>query len=87
MEQKRNRITNQISFLDFLGYANFLPTCLVGPPLEYNDYKDFMELRTPYDKIPSVFPIVGKTLAEALLFGVIYVLSDIYMPLSYVLTD
>jgi hypothetical protein len=59
----------------------------VGPPLEYNDYKNFMELKAPYDKIPSVFPIVGKTLAEAVFFGVVYILSEIYTPLKYMTTD
>jgi len=43
-EQKRFRITPaEISFTDFIGYCNFLPSALVGPPLEYQDYKQFME--------------------------------------------
>lgn len=41
-EQKRNRIVEEISFYDFMGYVNFLPTSLMGPPLEYNDYKNFI---------------------------------------------
>jgi len=60
---------------------------LLGPPLEYNDYKNFMELKAPYDKIPSVLAIVGKTIGEATFFGVFYILSEIYTPLVYMRTD
>ena len=43
-EQLKYRVTSKdISFLDFMGYCNFLPTSLVGPPLEYNDYQQFMQ--------------------------------------------
>jgi D-alanyl-lipoteichoic acid acyltransferase DltB (MBOAT superfamily) len=42
-----------------MGYISFLPTCLIGPPLEYNDYHDFMEKEDVYGKIPSVFRVTG----------------------------
>lgn len=42
-EQKKYRITENITFIDFFGYCNFLPSSLVGPPLEYQDYKKYME--------------------------------------------
>lgn len=42
-EQKRFRIVEEVGFLDYLGYLSFLPTCLVGPPIEYRDYKFFMD--------------------------------------------
>ena len=42
-EQKKYRITGNVSFIDFLGYCNFLPSSLVGPPLEYQDYKKYIE--------------------------------------------
>lgn len=61
-EQQHNKIMGTIGFLDFLGYVNFLPTSLIGPALEYNDYKDFMELSKQYSNIPSVFKISFKTL-------------------------
>lgn len=41
-EQVRNRITQPVGFWDFMGYINFLPTSLIGPPFEYNDFKHFM---------------------------------------------
>ena len=61
-EQLRNRVTSPVGFLDFMGYVNFLPTCLIGPPLEYNDFKNFMDKKEAYGKIPSVFKETGKVL-------------------------
>lgn len=45
LEQKCNRITNEVNFWQYMCYLNFLPTALMGPPLEYNDYKNFMECK------------------------------------------
>ena len=42
-EQKKYRVTEDLSFFDFMGYINFLPTSIMGPPLEYQDYKHFMK--------------------------------------------
>jgi hypothetical protein len=86
-EQKRNRITQNVSFFDFLGYLTFLPSSLVGPPLEYNDYKDFMELRAPYDTLSSVTKIVCKTLGETILCAVVYIVGELYVPLSRMATS
>jgi D-alanyl-lipoteichoic acid acyltransferase DltB (MBOAT superfamily) len=52
-EQKRFRITEDLGFLDYLGYLCFLPTSLVGPPLEYRDYKYYMDGAEVYGSIPA----------------------------------
>jgi lysophospholipid acyltransferase len=70
-----------------MGYLNFLPTSLIGPPLEYNDYQNFMEFGEVYSSIPSVFPITVKTLGETILFGVLHIVGDIFVPLSPLKTD
>ena len=36
-----------------MGYLNFLPTSIIGPPLEFKEYKKFMELQKPYDNLPD----------------------------------
>ena len=50
-EQRQFRIKD-VTFLEYLGYINFLPTSIMGPPIEYRYYKDFMEGRGPYASIP-----------------------------------
>ena len=65
-----------------MGYLNFLPTCLIGPPLEYNDYKDFMENRDVYANIPSVLKATGKVALEVVLYLTLYMVGDIFVPLS-----
>ena len=52
-EQKHFRIKD-ITFLDYLGYINFLPTSIMGPPIEYRYYKDFMEGEDTYGNIPML---------------------------------
>ena len=50
-EQKHFRIKD-ITFLEYLGYINFLPTSIMGPPIEYRYYKDFMDGKDTYGSIP-----------------------------------
>ena len=71
-----------------MGYANFLPTALVGPPLEYNDYKDFMEGKGAYSNNSySVLKIVGITFGETIFFLVLYVIYEMYASVTYMRTD
>lgn len=69
-----------------MGYLNFLPTCLIGPPIEFNDYKDFMEQRDIYAAIPSVLKRTAITFFEVVLFASLYVIGDIYAPLGLLKT-
>lgn len=71
-EQQANRIPEQITLWNFLGYTNFLPTGLLGPPFEFRDYLKFMNLAHPYDHIHSVQKIVAKTAGETVVCAVIY---------------
>ncbi len=71
-----------ISLWDYLGYIHFLPSSLIGPPIEYNDYKNYMNEEEVYAKIPSVFKIVGITMMETFLFLALYMIGDEYAPLS-----
>ena len=32
-EQKHYRVTRKVTFLEYIGYINFLPTCIMGPPI------------------------------------------------------
>jgi hypothetical protein len=59
----------------------------MGPPLEYNDYRDYMEQKNSYANIPSVLKITAKTTFEMVLFASLYLLGDVYMPLSKLRTD
>ena len=79
-EQLRYRITKQTNYLDFLGYLTFLPTCLIGPPLEFNDYDQFMALNGAFQKIDSVWPIVFVTLGETVLFAGLYAVEQMFFP-------
>jgi D-alanyl-lipoteichoic acid acyltransferase DltB (MBOAT superfamily) len=86
-EQRRNRIARDITFLEFMGYVNFLPTCLLGPPLEFNDYHNFIAQNEEYSAIPDVTPITITTLAETGLFAGLHLLGDIYIPAGALKTD
>jgi lysophospholipid acyltransferase len=86
-EQLRNRITKELTVAEFLGYVSFLPTAIIGPPLEFNDYQRFMELQDVYASIPSVLPITLKTIAETALFAALYILGDTFVPISALKTD
>jgi hypothetical protein len=57
-----------------MGYINFLPSSLVGPPLEYQDYKQFMENSAQYQHIPTkpLLHVLLVTIGEVLLFGALY---------------
>jgi hypothetical protein len=75
--------------LDFLGYCNFLPSCLVGPPLEYQDYKHYIEGSEAYVSIPMA-PLHKRlliTVGESLFFGALYIFSEIYVPLGGMRVD
>lgn len=86
-EQLRNRVTSSVGFLDFMGYVSFLPTCLIGPPLEYNDFKNFMDKKEVYGNIPSVLKATGKVLLEMLLYLVIYQFGEYYAPIKLLKTN
>jgi D-alanyl-lipoteichoic acid acyltransferase DltB (MBOAT superfamily) len=88
-EQIRNRVTQPVGFLDFMGYINFLPTSLIGPPFEYNDFKHFMNREECFESVPSspLLKLVAKTLVETVCFAGIYVLGDIYFPLRRLHSD
>ena len=52
-EQLQYGVTGELSFADFIGYCNFLPSALVGPPLEFQDYWRFMNGQEVYSNIPT----------------------------------
>jgi hypothetical protein len=81
-EQMRNRITREIGLLEFMGYVSFLPTALIGPPLEFNDYQNFIDCQDVYSSIPPVLGTTLKTLREAVLYGVLHLAGAFYLPLS-----
>ena len=72
-----------------MGYINFLPACIMGPPIEYKYYKDFMKGKDVFDKIPLLenFKVIGISLLETVFFLAMYLFQDTYMPLSDFRTD
>lgn len=42
VEQRKNRIKNLPSVVEFLGYVFNFQLVLIGPLVFYNDYKDFI---------------------------------------------
>lgn len=86
-EQRRNRVTGEVGFWEFMGYLNFLPTALIGPPLEYNDYKNYIERGEVYGSIPSVAGVTLRALGETVLFGALHLLGDYYLPIAPLKTD
>jgi hypothetical protein len=72
-----------------LGYLNFLPTSVVGPPIEYQDYKRFMEDDPVYTKIP-VWGLNKRlliTVGEFIFFTASFVFAEIYFPIANMRND
>jgi len=84
-DQKRYRIiSGELAFADFIGYCSFLPSALIGPPLEYQDYKHFMANEEVYGSIPTVGvnKVLLETIGETFLCAAIFLFGETYYPVA-----
>lgn len=76
-------------FIDYLGYLQFVPTCVLNTPVDYNKYNRYMNQQGNFANIPFG-ESVKKTFKD---FGIgafcggLYVIQMIYFPVSYMKTD
>ena len=69
---QENAIIEQPTFFEYLAYMNCFFTGFVGPYIDYNQHKAFMERKGEYKNIPHrVMPILAGLFRIAL-FGIIY---------------
>lgn len=59
-----------------------MPTSIIGPPLEFNDFKKFMEFQEVYSVAPKVLCITFKTIGETILCGALHILGDLFVPIG-----
>ena len=86
-ERRKQYVINKINFLDYVTYIYFLPSCLIGPFFEYNDFIDFINQEKDYKNIPSsVKPSLLKLL-QGILFGVVYFSLKKYGDVNYIMDE
>lgn len=76
-------------FIDYLGYLQFVPTCVLNTPVDYTRYNRYMNQQGSYANIPFG-ESVKKTLKDfgiGALCGGLYVIQMIYFPVKYMKTD
>ena len=50
--QRKLRVVELPTFVEFMGFVAFAPGCVVGPFIEYRDYIDYMERQGDYKDMP-----------------------------------
>lgn len=51
--QIRRKITHLPTLFEYMGFVHFASGCIVGPFIEYVDYKNWIELKGHYEKLPT----------------------------------
>jgi len=71
-EQRKNKIVNLPSFIEYMSFMYFYGNTLVGPACEYNDHSNFIKRQGDYAKIPStLFPSLAWLALGLLNMGII----------------
>jgi len=50
--QKDRRIVHLPTLFEYMGFVHFANGCIIGPFLEYVDYKNWVELKDHYENMP-----------------------------------
>lgn len=79
-------IEGNISFFDFIGYMYITGGTISGPYYEFNDYKNFIELKKEYANIPSTILPSLKKFITALFFVLINALLADSFHITYLYT-
>lgn len=54
-DQEERKVLFLPTLIEFYGFSLFCSGCIVGPFLEYNDYKNYIELEGNYKSLPRGF--------------------------------
>ena len=80
-------VTEKPSLFEFLGYMLFGPCFICGPIFEFVAWKNYVEEKDVFAKIPSTFLPSMKMAAEALMWMVIFMLITQWFQVEYLITD
>lgn len=83
--QKEDRIEQLPSFIDYIGYLQFVPTCILNTPVDYTKYDKYIKQEGVFAAIPFLDSL-KKTLKD-LVYGAIcggfYLIQMLYFPVNY----
>ena len=81
-DQKDRMQVEKPSVLEMFSYAFFCQGCLIGPFLEFSDYKRFIERTGEFKSIPS--PIVPSLIffGYSFLYLGVFVVGDMFFPIE-----
>lgn len=80
-------VVDRPSLFEFLGYLMFAPAFIVGPIFEFSDYKNYVEEKDVFSKIPSTLLPCLKIVAQALLWLVAMIGFSTYFKLDFLITE
>jgi lysophospholipid acyltransferase len=83
--QREDRVVELPSFIDFIGYLQFVPTCILNTPVDYTKYDKYIKQEGMFASIPFL-DSVKKTVRD-LLYGLacggFYLVQMLYFPVNY----
>ena len=71
-ELQKPFLVENFSCLDLIGYTLYLPTCLVGPFVEFSDYKQGIEATNNIDSKANRFYAASKKTLVACFFAILF---------------
>lgn len=74
-------VTKLPSILEVASYTFYCNTAALGVFFEFKDYKKFIEKTDEYENIPNPILPSLKLLAQVLMFMIIFVVGNRYVPL------
>lgn len=87
--QREEKIVQLPSFIDYLGYLQFVPTCILNTPVDYARYNRYFNQEGSFGNIP-LDGSIKKTLKDLGIGGLcggLYVIQMLYFPINYMKTD
>lgn len=88
VDQKSERIAILPSFVDFIGYCLFLPTCVVSTPITYYKYDEYINKRLCFSHVPFLDSLkaILHDFTVAIGCACVYFFGVVYFPLSLIST-
>lgn len=86
---REKRIRDFPTFLEFISFIFHFSSCIVGPSIEFIDFKKFIYLQDEYQNIPfsKVVLFCLKRTGVFILYSSTYVIGNIYFPIDYLTTE
>ena len=86
-EREKFKIQALPSCGEYLGFIQFLPSCLVGPAFEFTDYSDYLHRRNDFShRISTVRPALEE-MARSLICSGVYVLLGTFFKGVYLVSE